>query len=129
VTQPGGYRGGAVAEFVRYTLDDGTEVVFESAESELVRLHGGEPDVREGGRLSERLRGVAEAAEQVAGELRSRLGPEEISLEFGLKVAGEINWWFFAKAQSEGTIKVTLKWAGNRAGGAPAADQGRPDRP
>ena len=23
--------------------------------------------------------------------------------------------WFFAKAQGEGTIKVTLKWAGNSA--------------
>ena len=41
--------GGVVAEFVRFTLDDGSEVVFESAESDLVRLHGGhQPDVRDG---------------------------------------------------------------------------------
>jgi hypothetical protein len=72
-----------VAEFVRFTLDDGSEVVFESAESDLVRLHGGQPEVREGGRLTERLRGVAEAAEQVAGELRSRLAPNEVSLSSG----------------------------------------------
>jgi hypothetical protein len=112
-----------VAEFVRYTLDDGTEVVFESAESELVRLHGGEPEVREGGRLSERLRGVGQAAEQVAGELRARLAPDEVSLEFGLKVSGELNWWFFAKSQGEGTIK----WAGRRAGGS-GVGQSRSDR-
>jgi hypothetical protein len=69
--------------------------------------------------LQTRLQSVAAAAEQVAGSLRSRLQPEEISLEFGLKVSGEVNWWFFAKNQAEGTIKVTLKWTpGSVAGSA-----------
>jgi len=108
-----------MAEFVRFTLDDGSEVLFESAESDLVALHGGgSPDVRDGGRLTARLQGVAEAAEEVAGSLRARLAPDEVSLEFGLKVSGGVNW-FFAKAQGEGTIKVTVKWAGNPAPGAP----------
>jgi hypothetical protein len=99
-----------MAEFVRYTLDDGSQVVFETAESDLVALHGGQPDVVDRGKLQARLGAVAGAAEEVAGSLRSRLQPEEISLEFGLKVSGEVNWWFFAKNQAEGTIKVTLKW-------------------
>ena len=100
-----------MAEFVRYTLEDGSAVVFESAESDLVTLHGGEPDVRDGGRLQTRLESVAAAAEQVAGSMRSRLAPDQVSLEFGLKISGEVNWWFFAKNQAEGTIKVTLTWA------------------
>ena len=108
-----------MAEFVRFTLDDGSEVLFESAESDLVAPHGGPPEVRDGGKLTARLQGVAEAAEEVAGSLRSRLVPDETSLEFGLKVSGGMNW-FFAKAQSEGTIKVTLKWAGNAASAAPS---------
>ena len=103
-----------VVEFVRFTLDDGSEVLFESAESDLVAPRGEQADIVPGGRLTERLQGVAEAAEQVAGSLRSRLAPDEVSLEFGLKVSGGVNW-FFAKAQGEGTIKVTLKWAGNSA--------------
>jgi Trypsin-co-occurring domain 1 len=107
-----------MAEFVRFTLDDGSEVLFESAESDLVALHGGPPEVREGGKLTARLQGVAEAAEEVAGSLRARLVPDEVSLEFGLKVSGGVNW-FFAKAQGEGTIKVTVKWAGNSAPAAP----------
>ncbi len=107
-----------MAEFVRFTLDDGSDVMFESAESDLVALHGGQPDVREGGRLTERLQGVAEAAEQVAASLRSRLAPDEVSLEFGLKVSGEVNWWFFAKSAGEGTIKVTVKWASDTAAAA-----------
>jgi hypothetical protein len=101
-----------MAEFVRFTLDDGSEVLFESAESDLVALHGGAPEVCDGGRLTARLQGVAEAADEVAGSLRARLVPDEVSLEFGLKVSSGVNW-FFAKAQGEGTIKVTLKWAGN----------------
>jgi hypothetical protein len=103
-----------MAEFVRFTLDDGSEVLFESAESDLVASHGGAPEVLDGGKLTARLQGVAEAAEEVAGSLRARLVPDEVSLEFGLKVSGGVNW-FFAKAQGEGTIKVTLKWAGNAA--------------
>ena len=74
-----------VAEFVRFTLDDGSEVLFESAESDLVAQHGGAPEVRDGGKLTARLQGVAEAAEEVAGSLRARLVPDEVSLEFGLQ--------------------------------------------
>jgi len=110
--------GCAMAEFVRFTLDDGSEVMFESSESDLVAQHGGRPDVREGGRLAERLQEVVEAAEQVSESLRSRLAPDEVSLEFGLKVSGEVNWWFFAKSAGEGTIKVTAKWARNTAAAA-----------
>ena len=100
-----------MAEFVQFTLDDGAVVMFESAESDLVSLRGGQPEVIEGGKLTGRLQAVAEAAEQVAATLRSRLTPDQVSLEFGLKVSGEVGWWFFARAQSEGTINVTLTWA------------------
>jgi hypothetical protein len=108
-----------MAEFVRFTLDDGSTVLFESAESDLVALHGGgAPEVRDGGKLTARLQGVAEAAEEVAGSLHARLVPDEVSMEFGLQVSGGMNW-FFAKAQTQGTIKVTLKWTGNPASATP----------
>jgi hypothetical protein len=38
------------------------------------------------------------------------LTPDEIKLEFGIKVSGEVNWWFFAKNKAEGTISVSLTW-------------------
>ena len=107
-----------MAEFVQFTLDDGSQVLFESAESDLVALHGGAPEVRDGGKLTARLQGVAEAAEEVAGSLRARLVPDEVSLEFGLQVSGGVNW-FFAKTQGQGSIKVTLTWAGNSASATP----------
>lgn len=111
---------------MKFVLDDGSEVFFESAESDLVELHGGEADVADGGRLSARLESVAEAASQVAGSLRSRLAPDEVALEFGLKVSGEVNWWFFAKNQAEGTIKVTLSWHRNDDGQVSGSDDGQP---
>jgi hypothetical protein len=119
MTVSGGRFGGVVvAEFVRYVLDDGSEVFFESAESDLVALRGGgEPDVTDGGRLRGRLEAVAAAAEEVSQSLRSRLTPDEVTLEFGVKVGGEVNWWFFAKTQGEATINVTLKWAAAGTGG------------
>ncbi len=107
-----------MAEFVKFTMDDGSEVYFESAESDLVALHEGAPDVVDGGRLQARLASVASAASQVAESLRAQLTPDEVSLEFGLKVSGEVNWWFFAKNQAEGTINVTLTW-NRRDGGQP----------
>jgi hypothetical protein len=117
-----------MAEFVRFTLDNGSEVLFESAESDLVAQHGGAPEVRDGGKLTARLQGVAEAAQEVAESLRSRLVSDEVSLEFGLQLSGGMNW-FFAQAQTQGTIKVTVKWAGNSASAAPLGiGQGLEDR-
>ena len=56
-----------MAEFVRFTLDDGSEVLFESAESDLVALHGGAPELRDGGKLTARLQEVAGACHRGAG--------------------------------------------------------------
>ena len=116
-----------MAEFVRFTLDNGSQVLFESAESDLVALHRGAPEVLDGGKLTARLQGVAEAAEEIAGSLRARLVPDEVSLEFGLKISGGVNW-FFAKAQGEGTIKVTVKWAGTSASATPPGTGQDPGR-
>jgi hypothetical protein len=116
-----------VVDFVRYVLGDEGQVYFESSEGSLVSLRaGGDPDVAEGGRLGERLREIAVAADLMASSLRERLGPDEIKLEFGVKVAGEVNWWFFAKNSAEGSIGVTLTWRGGADKGvtSPGVDDG-----
>jgi hypothetical protein len=99
-----------MAEFVKYQLDDGSEVFFEAAEGSLVTLRGGDADVVDAGKLGHRLNQIADAAEEVSKGLRARLAPEEIELEFGVKVSGEVGWWFFAKASGEAAINVTLTW-------------------
>lgn len=101
-----------MADLVRYELSDGSEVFFESADSAFVSARGGfGPEIAEGGPLEGRLQAIATAAEQVASSLRSRLTPDEVTLQFGVTVGGEMSWWFFAKNAAEATITVTLKWS------------------
>jgi Trypsin-co-occurring domain 1 len=45
----------------------------------------------------------------VSKGLRKRLAPGEIELEFGVKVSGEVGW-FFAKGSGEASMNVTLTW-------------------
>jgi hypothetical protein len=99
-----------VADFVRYELDDGSEVFFEAAEGSLVRLRGGAAEVADAGKLGDRLRHIAAAADEVSRGLRDRLGPEEVELEFGVTVSGEVNWWFIAKTSGDASMKVKLTW-------------------
>lgn len=99
-----------MADFVKYELEDGSEVFFESAEGSLVSLRGGAADVVDAGKLGDRLCHIAAAADEVSKGLRERLRPEEIELEFGVKVSGEVSWWFFAKANGEASINVKLTW-------------------
>lgn len=115
-----------MAGFVKFVLDDGSEVFFESAESDLVADHGGDADVTDGGRLSAQLESVSEAASQVARSLRSRLRPDEVTLEFGLSVSGGVNWWFFAKSEAEATINVTLNWHRSEDERPATGDDGQP---
>ncbi len=99
-----------MADFVRYLLDDGTEVYFEASEGTLVGLRSGEPDIVDGGNLTARLAEVTAAANVVSQGLRSRLNPDELEVGFGVKLAGSVNFWFFAKADGESSIDVKLTW-------------------
>ena len=72
-----------MADFVKYELDDGSEVYFESAEASLVSLRGGDAEVADAGKLGDRLSHIAAAAEQVSKELRERLAPERSRLSSG----------------------------------------------
>jgi hypothetical protein len=109
-----------MADFVRYELEDGSEVFFESSEGSLVSLRGGEPDIEDAGKLGDRLGQIAGAAEEVSRGLRQRLGPDEIELSFGVRVSGEVNWWFFAKTKGEASIDVKLSWKGDSGSANPA---------
>jgi hypothetical protein len=103
-------RRGVVADFVRYELEDGSEVFFETAEASFVSMRGGSADVVNAGKLGDPLRHIAAAADEVSKGLREQLAPEEIHLEFGVKLSGEVNWWFFAKSSGEASINVKLTW-------------------
>jgi hypothetical protein len=99
-----------MADLVRYELDDGSTVYFESADGNLVSLRGGEPEVVDAGTLGRRLQHIAKAAGEIADSMRSTLTADDMQLQFGVKVAGEAGLWFFSKVSGEGSISVTLTW-------------------
>lgn len=106
----GGHRKGCiVADFLRVELPDGSVVLFEAPESDLVSMHGGRPEVEEVNAELGRLEGVARGAASLAQRMREAVEPDEISLEVSLGLSGEVGW-FFAKTSANGAVKMTLKW-------------------
>ncbi len=95
---------------MRYSLEDGSEIVFETAEHSLVSQRGGQPQMIDGGELEQRVAPIAQAAEVLSRSLREKLGPDEVELNLGIKVSGKMNWWFIASTAGEAAITVTLRW-------------------
>jgi len=92
-------------DVARYTLDDGTVVVFE------VDPASGYRPASPGDVVSQVRAAVAPALEaaQVVIEKARDASPDEVEVKFGLKVSGEANWWV-AKAATEGNFEITLRW-------------------
>lgn len=98
---------------IRIKLDDGTDAVFETAmhsdgSEELVDR--GDGDIPE---AAERLDSLAKRIQPVAQTLFSALKelntPDEINLEFGVKLGGSAGI-VFASAETECNFKIGLKW-------------------
>jgi len=106
---------------VRYSLEDGSEILFETTEHSLVSQRGGKPQTVDGGDLEQRVAPIALAAEALSRGLREKLGPDEIELNLGVKVSGKMGWWFIASAAGEAAITVTLRWKAAPDGAKPAA--------
>jgi len=111
-----------MAEFVRYELEDGSDVYFETAEASLVSLRTEAAEVVDGGKLGDRLSSIAAAAGEVSSGLRERLGPDEIELTFGVKISGGVSWWWFARAEGEASIQVKATWKGSGESGSESAE-------
>jgi len=102
------------SRLVRFKLDEHTEAVFETdlapdGREELVS-RGGEEAIP---LASERLDALAEKIKPVANTLFDALKdlntPQEINLEFGIKLGGKTGI-VFASAETECNFKIGLKW-------------------
>lgn len=110
-----------MADFVIVVLDDGTEVVFQSAESELVTPHGGPPVVERYEAAMDALERMADATQRVCASFADRMKPDEIQIEIGVGLSGEVGW-FFAKSELEASMTLTLTWK-PESGVAPAPSE------
>jgi hypothetical protein len=88
-----------------YTLDDGTVVHFEFEPGAGFRPTGAMDVV---GRIREAVTPAIEGAKVVLEKAKEG-APDEVEVKFGIKVTGTANW-FVAKASTDGTFEVTMKW-------------------
>ncbi len=98
---------------IRYRLNDDTEVVFETdrnADGGEELMGRGEQEIPQAeqrfGVVVQQIRPVAET---VLGALEGFNKPQEINLEFGVKLCGKAGI-VFASAESECNFKIGLKW-------------------
>jgi len=94
------------SQVVTYSVDGDVTAKFE-----IDPVEGFEPaGVGEiAGRVRDAIGPAVEAARAVLDQARS-LGPDGVSVTFGVKVTGQANW-FIAKAAAEGNFEVTLSWS------------------
>ncbi|MFC4996245.1 CU044_2847 family protein [Dactylosporangium cerinum] len=70
------------------------------------------------GRIREAVGPAVRAAREVLDQVKAH-GPSEVEVKFGIKVSGKMDW-LVAKAATEGSFEVTLKWQPGAAGAEPA---------
>lgn len=99
-----------MTDFVKVRIADGTEVLFQSAESDLVRPRGGRGEVQDLDAAAHKLEDIAVAAHKVSTTMRQRMTPDELTLEIGIGLSAELGW-YFAKSSLDASLKVTLTWA------------------
>ena len=97
-----------------YPLDEQTSIAFEVSDEGGLQPAGGLGHVLEGSReaLQRSLESVQRSVGFILSQLRAGLPdePDEIKVEFGLKIAAEVAGFIFAKATSEATYKVAMTW-------------------
>ncbi|MBR7826395.1 hypothetical protein KDK95_08785 [Actinospica sp. MGRD01-02] len=96
-----------MSQVVKYTTgdDDGLEVFFE------IEPQDGYHDVVFGktvGAVRDAVHPAVAAAADVLDRFKA-LSPDEVEITFGVKVSGTMNW-LVAKAASEGSFEVKLRW-------------------
>jgi hypothetical protein len=102
-----------MSQVVRYSVDDGTTVLFEVESPEGFEQASTDRVV---GKVREAIGPAVEAAREVLDRAKAH-GPREVEVKFAIKVSGTMNW-IVAKAATEGNFEVTLKWQpGGESGG------------
>jgi len=105
-----------VKRLVEFELKDGSPVYVEVEEeipAGFQKTKRGDEDKEEpkkAGPFKDALDRIKPAAEMVVDAFREFNRPDEIAVEFALKVSGKANVFVFS-SDTEATFKVVLKWA------------------
>ena len=100
-------------QFIRYTLEDGSELLIEAAGAESGVVRAGLSEKVEAAKMS--FDAALDAVRSSALQIRKKMHDvqaDEVEVKFGLKATGEAgnNMLAIAKAGVEANYEVTLKW-------------------
>jgi hypothetical protein len=93
------------SQVVKYRVDDSTVVRFEIDPSADFQPVSSEQVI---GRIGQAVEPAVQAAKAVLTKFKEAQ-PDEISVRFGIKVSGRVDW-LVARAATEGNFEVTLTW-------------------
>jgi NTP-dependent ternary system trypsin peptidase co-occuring protein len=94
---------------VTYALDDSTKVRFEIDPPAGFQEAGADKVI---GKVQDALTPAIETAQVILNKLKEAK-PGEVTVTFGLKVSGKLDW-FVARAGTEGNFQITLTWQPNK---------------
>jgi len=95
------------SQVVKYQLDDSTVVGFEFEPGPGFHQVGTKEFV---GQVRKAVEPAVEAAKAVLEKVKEIKPGGGVEVKFGVKVTGEANW-VVAKAATEGSFEITLKWS------------------
>jgi hypothetical protein len=100
-------------QYIKYEIDGETVYVeAETLSSEINdEISRDDEGLIEGGKFQTAIKGIKPAADAVLDLLKQLKDPSEISLEMGIKLGAKAGV-ILASADSEATMKVTVKWQG-----------------
>ncbi|MEX5271548.1 CU044_2847 family protein [Kocuria sabuli] len=103
-----------MSEITRYDLESGSVLVeVEDNSFGIDRVARGDDNVINTGQRLETALGSVGSAAQATLRTLTKLGPETLELEFGIKFAGEAGA-IIAKASSESQFTVRMSWSRNQ---------------
>jgi hypothetical protein len=107
-----------MSEVVKYLVDKDTTVSFE-VDPIPGYYDAGTGDIA--GRVKDAVDPAVKAARIVLDKTKEAR-PDEVTVKFGIKVSGDVNW-LVAKSAAEGNFEVTLAW--KRGKGSPGQAAGK----
>ena len=114
---PSPFSGRSLMPYMRFVLDDGTEVEMEtdtasSPYGQGPTMRGGSPVAGAQRSFQEAMKAVKQTVASAIIELRDAFPdrPDELEIEFGIKASMEANGLILAKAAGEASFTVKALW-------------------
>lgn len=98
-----------MSRYLSIELDDGSKLLFESSEHELVRSQSEADKIEPVDPHLAKLDTLAKGAAALCASLREHLKPDGISLTIGATLQGKVGW-VIAESTASASVSITVSW-------------------